>query len=85
LTEGGNDTEDTVFLLSCDEADTLFPDDDARAVGDCDWWWLRSPGRSSHHAAVVLTIGEVYHHGHLVSFNYHDHGVRPALWLAVGD
>lgn len=81
--EGGNDTVDRVFLLSYEEADTLFTDDSQREVGDCGWWWLRSAGRSSHHAAVVLTMGEVYHHGHLVSFNAHDHGVRPVLWLSL--
>ena len=78
---GGNDTEDKIFLLSSDEADTLFINDDARAVVDCDWWWLRSPGYINNRAAVVLTIGEIYNHGHIVSFNYYDHGVRPAFWL----
>lgn len=82
-TEGGNDTEDKVFLLSRDEADTLFADDEARAVDNCDWWWLRSPGFKSTHAAIVLNIGEIYYHGHIVSFNYFDHAVRPALWLKV--
>ncbi|MBR2524182.1 MAG: hypothetical protein IKE53_07085 [Clostridiales bacterium] len=84
VAEGGNDTEDKVFLLSSDEADALFPNDDARAVDRCEWWWLRSPGYISLRAAVVLTIGEIYTHGHTVSFNYFDHGVRPALWADLG-
>jgi len=83
VSDGGNDTEDKVFLLSCEEADTLFANDDERAVGDCDWWWLRSPGHIHNRASVVLTGGEIYPHGHIVSFNNFDHGVRPALWLEV--
>ncbi|SCW49867.1 hypothetical protein SAMN02910456_01457 [Ruminococcaceae bacterium YRB3002] len=80
---GGNDTEDKIFLLSSEEAAALFANDDARAVGDCDWWWLRSPGYIQVRAAVVLTIGEIFTKGHVVNFNYHDHGVRPVLWLDV--
>ena len=83
VSDGGNDTEDKVFLLSCEEADTLFANDEERAVGDCDWWWLRSPGHIHNRASVVLTGGELYPHGHIVSFNNFDHGVRPALWLEL--
>ena len=81
--EGGNDTEDRVFLLSIDEARDLFEDDDARACEPCEWYWLRSPGYPATHAAVVLHIGELLTRGHLVTFNYYDHGVRPALWLSI--
>lgn len=80
---GGNDTEDNVFLLSSEQAETLFADDDARAVDNCDWWWLRSPGNHNNRAAIVLNIGEMYNYGHLVCFNCFDHGVRPAIWLSI--
>ena len=82
-TEGGNDTEDRVFLLSYDEAATYFADDEARATGPCDWWWLRSPGRDPIHASIALFDGELMGPGHVVTFNYHDHGVRPAIWISV--
>ncbi|MCR5061505.1 MAG: DUF6273 domain-containing protein [Saccharofermentans sp.] len=83
IADGGNDTEDKIFLLSSDEADLYFDNDDERAVDKCDWWWLRSPGYINNRASVVLTIGEIYRHGHIVSFNHHDHGVRPAFWLEI--
>ena len=60
-TEGGNDTEDKVFLLSLDEARELFDSDSGRLCrpsayarehgiyvfhkNGCSWWWLRSPGK----------------------------------------
>lgn len=82
-TEGGNDTEDRVFLLSYDEAATYFADDEARATGPCDWWWLRSPGRDHIHASIALFDGELMSPGHIVTFNYQDHGVRPAIWISI--
>lgn len=80
--EGGNDTEDRVFLLSSQEVRDLFPDDEARACEPCEWYWLRSPGYPTDHASIVLHDGEIFTKGHLVTFNYFDHGVRPALWLS---
>jgi hypothetical protein len=43
------------------------------------WWWLRSPGIYSFHAAGVLADGVVRGSGNFV----HDPSVsvRPALWL----
>lgn len=59
-TSGGNDTEDTIFLLSIDEAEACFPDGDERLWTQAtpyaaeqgafveengdSPWWLRSPG-----------------------------------------
>jgi len=43
------------------------------------WWWLRSPGNTNAHAAVVEDDGHVCVHGEIVF--HRGVGVRPALWL----
>ncbi len=43
------------------------------------WWWLRSPGYDSCHAAIVKSNGNIYPDGSLVYLNVI--AVRPALWL----
>ena len=94
-TPGGKPTRDKVFLLSIDEAQRFFKDDQARrckpteyakargagsnAQGD-GWWWLRSPGDSSCTAAYVFGDGSVGGRGSNVN---RDNGcVRPALWVS---
>ena len=67
-TDGGNPTQDKMFLLSIAEAETLFRSDAdriakntayAKAQGaytndsGAGWWWLRSPGGLQHLAAAV--------------------------------
>ena len=94
-TDGGNDTEDKVFLLSEKEADTLFSNDEERIaqateyaqksgcyvdVDKVAWWWLRSPGRSSSRADDVVIYGWVHRYGYDV-YDYSCAGVRPALYL----
>ena len=91
-TAGGNDTEDKVFLLSIEEAESFFINDGERkakttkyaekagVVMDDEryaWWWLRSPGSVSGDAAGVDNFGWVYRSG---VYDYYV-GVRPALWL----
>ena len=93
-TNGGENTEDNVFLLSLDEAETYFGSDiDRRAVGTeytikqglylwdngMGWWCLRSPGYNSHAAACVRPDGGVDDFGSPVSND--NVGVRLALWL----
>ena len=93
-TNGGNDTEDKVFLLSEKEAETLFSDEEERIAKATEyaeksgvyvnkekvaWWWLRSPGYHGHHAAVVNKYGWVDRDGSCVSI--YSGGVRPALHL----
>ena len=93
-TAGGNDTEDKVFLLSIEEAESFFINDKERTalatkyaekagvLMDDEryaWWWLRSSGSSSYAAPGVSNIGWVDRYGNFV-FNNYD-GVRPALWL----
>lgn len=92
-TTGGEDTLDKIFLLSIDEVQKYFKDDDARKCkptpyakmrgvnsyhGFC-CWLLRSPGYSQHNAAYVLIGGGVCTLG--FSVNYDNDAARAALWL----
>ena len=97
-TSPGNSTTDQVFLLSITEVNKYFSSNSARQCqgtaycyaqgafatdnGNC-WWWLRSPGHDSRHAADVDFAGIVNElFGHSVS---HDkNAVRPALWIDLG-
>lgn len=47
------------------------------------WWWLRSPGLFQHLAADVYHDGGVISRGH--SINNGHGGVRPAMWIELGD
>ena len=95
-TNGGNDTEDKVFMLSEKEAETLFSNKEERIAKATEyaqksgvyvneekaaWWWLRSPGDDSDSAAVVPDSGGVGRNGDDVYRD--DVGVRPALYLNV--
>ena len=73
-TNGGNATEDYIYLLSIAEAKAL--DSSIRASGS--WWWLRSPGYPTYNAAVVDYDGNVETLGEDVNY---ENGVRPALNL----
>lgn len=77
-TEGGNDIEDKIFLLSLDEAEKYFEDEMARAIGTS--WWLRSPGNNSEFAAEVLSDGSLNPSGFTVD---PESAVRPALWVKM--
>ena len=93
-TNGGNDTEDKVFLLSEKETETLFSNKEERIAKATEyatksgvyvneekaaWWWLRSPGDDSRDAAEVSRYGWVDRLGYDVDDNID--GVRPALHL----
>ena len=98
-TDGGNDTQDRVFLLSLDEAQRYFADDDARRLKPTDyaiargvyvdgangnaWWWLLSPGSNDTYAAEVYSYGSIDIDGNYV----YDYGlaVRPALRIKIGN
>ena len=93
-TNQGNSTQDKVFLLSIQEANQYFKNDDERCSkpsktaksngvgmndnGNCRWW-LRSSGYFQFTAAFVRFDGGVYEHGSGVCND--DFGVRPALWI----
>ncbi len=92
---GGNDTDDSVFLLNIDEAELYFKNNKERQCIPADYakarkafsdkktgrglWWLRSPGLNSKHAAYV-------HYGGVLCDLGDDVDnvricVRPALWV----
>ena len=94
-TDGGNDTQDYVFLLSVDEASRYFSSDDARKAppaervsdrlyvstedNSCDWW-LRTPGDRQHYASIVSARGNVFDSG--MDSGDNTYGVRPAIWVS---
>ena len=75
-TKGGNDTQDKLFLLSLDEVQQYFKDNEDRATDS--WWWLRSPGDDQDRAAYVNYDGAVDGLGRYVYFGY---GIRPAFCI----
>ncbi len=89
-----NDTQDKIFLLSKDEANTFFNSNFERCT-DCpsmftkhDWWvtycdwWLRSKGDGNRSASVVWGNGSDKGH---ISDNDVNIGnwVRPAMWIHI--
>jgi len=95
-TDPGGDTRDKVFLLSIDEANTLFDGDAARQCKSTElaqvqgayavkngntWWWLRSPGSYSDYAASVFNDGSVNYSG--INVNYVGSTVRPVVVLRL--
>ncbi len=75
-TKGGDNTEDYIFLLCIDEANSYFKADKDRSCGES--WVLRSPGSSQNYAAFVRRDGSLSDSGYDVDYG---DGVRPALWL----
>lgn len=94
-TDGGNDTEDKVFLLSNEEVTRyLLRDDERKAESTSQalldgvnmsisygtsWWWLRTPGNAEDGAMVVTPRGEISEFGHDVISG--TGGVRLAIWI----
>jgi len=86
-TDGGNDTNDKVFLLSFDEMQKYFIDDYSRMAFNpdgtyADWWWLRTPGFKSDCAAAVQE-GSLFLNGVAVYDVNNGVGVRPAMWITL--
>ena len=89
--EGGNDTKDKIFLLSIEQADTLFSKMEDREAEGTEYvkqiygvedrlpWLLRSPGSYQNKVAFVESGGAIYERGNNVSEYYG--GIRPALWI----
>lgn len=95
--EQGNDTRDKVFLLSKGEAERYFTEDTERkcrtsraAEGSeiltsdlyC-WWWTRTVGQHDGNAFCVHPRGNVIPGGTALDLPYV--GVRPAMWIDLGD
>ncbi len=96
VNNSGPKTKDYIFLLSLDEAKSLFANDNARRAkpteyaiknnayiseNGCCYWWLRSRGFLDNDAVSANTDGDITGYGSHV-FNY-DIAVRPALKLAL--
>ena len=94
--EGGDETDDKVFLLSVNEARELFPDDDSRAtcntpyavengayVADNNnaWCMLRTRGCHRDYCSYVSSRGVVNTYGMIC--NYTDFSIRPAMWIEL--
>ena len=92
-TDPGSDTQDTVFLLSIDEAEAMFSGFDTRKCQATAYaiaqgasaspegescWWLRTPGYVSKRAAYVAIDGLVNAMGDYVSTG-DTYVVRPAV------
>ena len=89
------DTYDKVFLLSADEAESIFADNKARqskttvytidsgarVEGGNVAWWLRTMGETYDRAAVVSHDGSVNYTGYNVNFG--SAAVRPCMWIAT--
>ena len=97
-TEGGNDTEDFVFLLSLDDItneeygfdEDYYCKDESRVTtktGYAYWagddWWLRSPGSNSSEAACVSYDGRVILSDREVYLK--GVGVRPAMRVNISN
>ena len=95
-TEGGNDTEDRVFLFSFEEAGKYFKTDKDRQTKATQytkgkgasahgsgmvWWWLRTPGRNSYNAACVYSFGRMGDYGYGV--HKKAGAVRPAMRISL--
>ncbi|MGN0629576.1 MAG: DUF6273 domain-containing protein [Oscillospiraceae bacterium] len=98
-TEGGNNTEDKIFLLSCEEAEqytklrnySLIEETPySRADGlerygyiNDNYVFLRSPGSENYTASLILN-GEVQYFGE-VAGSWELCGICPAMWIDISE
>lgn len=93
-TDGGDDTEDRVFLLSINEVEKYIPKESARKAAVTEYakqqgaeydtdgngrWWLRSPGKTQDTAAGVHVGGGINYDGRSVDIK--SSCIRPAMWV----
>ena len=85
---GGNATDDKIFLLSVEEIEKYFPLLDSRICGvtdyaknklghDNSWWWLRSMVNAQYTPAYINKDGKVASMSARNSYI----GTRPAMWI----
>lgn len=95
--EIGPDTEDYVFVLSADEADQYYADDDDRIAKPTPYaieqgayvnedksggcWWLRSYGFLNRDVSDVKSNGIIFKDG--IDVTADDCAVRPVMWISV--
>lgn len=91
------DTQDSVFLLSLDELNTYFPDEESRIAEATEYavaqggrvsretgktyWWLRTKATPDDAALMVRYDGKVNEFGD--SMEAEIYTVRPAIWVNV--
>lgn len=78
-TQGGNITNDYVFLLDEQEAERygkLLASSETQKA-----WWLRTPGKSEGSTVFVSAEGKVMHYGY--ASDTKDIAVRPAIWVQI--
>lgn len=93
--DSGNNTQDKLFLLSIEEADSYFTSDEERICQITEYaigqgapdnyegnarWILRTPGSQNKFAASVHYDGDVMVGGGVVT---NVMGVRPAMWIEL--
>ena len=92
----GVETMDRIFVLSLEEAGTLFPDDPSRLGyttlyaqsrgyyfgGSINCWWLRDLGASPSLAALVGNSGSLGTYGYRADNG--EYAIRPAMWIDLG-
>lgn len=97
-TENAPDTQDSVFLLSLDELNAYFPDEESRVAEATDYaagqggrvsretgmtyWWLRTKATVGDAALMVRYDGAVNEFGD--SMEAAIYTVRPAIWVHIG-
>lgn len=92
--DGGNDTEDYVYLLSYDEAREYFASDSDRAchyyldsdyISDGIYWWLRSLSSNGQTGGSIRSDGSVLEG--IMTGGQYPGGVRPVMWItpSTGD
>ncbi|MCL2610185.1 MAG: DUF6273 domain-containing protein [Defluviitaleaceae bacterium] len=96
LTAGGATCTDNIFVLSTKEAESLFRNNLDRITkykNDPDWWWLRSPGKTSQAATFINSGGAINYEGEesvytytsssMKHIGYRIGGVRPAMYVKL--
>jgi len=94
--DGGNDTEDKVFVLNDAEANkyfgnglkskvlpTKFSEDNGTWIRTPEyacWWWLRGPSDAENRALIVEPTGEIWEKG--MTVDYDKAGIRPCVWVS---
>ncbi|CUN01901.1 Uncharacterised protein [Coprococcus eutactus] len=93
--KGKNNTIDKLFLLSLEEAESMFNSDEERKCAVSEqakrkgaysdestgnvWWWLRTPGEKKNYEIYVTTNGSIVREG---CYAGSLRGVlRPAMWV----
>ena len=96
-TAGCGTTSDHIFVLSAQEAETLFASNEDRIGyttlyaqvqgfyfgGKINCWWLRTPGVSAEFTTLVGNSGSVGIYGYRVDHN--EYAIRPAMWITLDE